>query len=159
MSNLELKKKAENLIKDKKWDFYLIYLFFYTKTVTDSNIQKKVYSGYTKKTFHVSQESFNNINFEIGGFVDISEDGYFQSVVLYINSKLLLHIKYELVESAEYFEIDKYKIYSVEEFHNDSLIDDLLIRYYKYFEQKKIQNEHEQRITNDMKYKNKFTFD
>jgi hypothetical protein len=158
MSNLELKKQAENLIKEKKWDFYLIDLFLNLEHLPSSN-QKTVYSGYTKKSFDVTQESFKDINFQIGGFVDITSEHYFQSVVLYINTKLVLHVKYELRESAEWFESDKYKVYSIEEFHNDSLINELLIESHESFRQKRLQERNQQRINENMLFKNKFTFD
>jgi hypothetical protein len=158
MNNLEHQKKAENLIKEKKWDFYLIDLFLRLRHLPSSN-QKIVYSGYTKKYFDVHQESFKNINFEIGGFVDITYDGHFQSVVLYINTKLVLHVKYQLPESAEYFESDKYKVYSVEEFHNDSVINELLIESHESFRQKRLHESNQRRIKEEMLLKNKFTFD
>jgi len=158
MSNLELKKQAESLIKENKWDFYLIDLFLHLSHLPSSN-QKTVYSGYTKKSFDVTQESFKDINFEIGGFVDITYNGHFQSVVLYINTKLVLHVKYQLPESAEYFESDKYKVYSVEEFHNDSLINELLFESHESFRQKRLQERNQQRINEDMLLKNKFSFD
>ena len=158
MSNLELQRKAENLIKDKKWDFYLIDLFLHLRHLS-STIKKNVYSGYTKVSFDVIEESFKDINFQIGGFNNITSEDYLQSVVLYIESKLVMHIQYKLENSAEWFETHKYKIVSVEEFHNDSKINELLVGCHKSFEQKILNDKHQQRIANDMRYKNKFTFD
>ena len=88
MSNLELQKKAENFIKEKKWDLYLLELFFNTQSFSSlleqNNFEEEFNFGFTdiffldkeielkhsKKTITFLRAKFNDINFMIGGDLD-----------------------------------------------------------------------------------------
>ena len=182
MSNLELQKKAENFIKEKKWDLHLIELFLNTLSFSSeskqNNFEQDINFGFTdiffldkeielkhsKKIIHFLRAKFNDINFMIGGDIDsfISFDDSVvskQTVILYIDEKLIMNIVYHSPNNTYGTLSNEYKFSSIEEFHNHVSIHELLLKTYLAKKQKNIQYQNKIKSEEDKIYKDKFSFD
>ena len=182
MSNLELQKKAENFIKEKKWNLHLLELFLNTQSFSSllehNNFEEEFNFGFTdiffldkeielkhsKKTITFLRAKFNDINFTIGGDLDsfISFDDSVRAtltIILYIDEKLIMNITYDS-QLETYGTISyPYKFSSVEEFHNHASIHELLLKTYLAHKQKLIQRQNKYNSERDNNYKDKFSFD
>ena len=181
MSNLELQKKAENFIKEKKWDLHLIDLFLNTQHfsswinrdnfeeynfgLTDiSFLEKEIELKHSKKNIEFLRAKFDDINFMIGGDFDsfsTPDDSYYaiQTVILYLEENIVMNIRYEQ-PNLDYLSLaNQYKVWSVEEFHNHQSLNDLLTKTFESNKQQEKERNRNRTKERDNSYKDKFSFD
>ena len=180
MNNLELQKKAENFIKEKKWDFYLVDLFLNTNhfhawiklaefddynfgLINLSFSSKEISLKYGSKSIDFLHAKFEDINFSIGGYHDsisLPDDNLnLLTVFLFIDEKIVMNIRYKEPNYDFTSLSSEYKIFSVEEFHNHASIHELLLKTYLAHKQKLIQRQNKYNSERDNNYKDKFSFD
>ena len=180
MNNLELQKKAENFIKEKKWDFYLVDLFLNTNhfhawiklaefddynfgLINLSFSSKEISLKYGSKSIDFLHAKFEDINFSIGGYHDsisLPDDNLnLLTVFLFIDEKIVMNIRYKEPNYDFSSLSSEYKIFSVEEFHNHQSLNDLLIKTSEANKQKEKERNRKRRIERDNSYKDKFSFD
>ena len=181
MNNLELQKKAESFVKEKKWDLHLMNLFLNTQHFSswmnrddfdDYNFglkdislkDKEIELKNSKKNLQFLKASFNDINFMIGGDFDsfiLPDDSYCatQTVILCLEEEIVMNVRYESPNSDYSSLASEYKIRSVEEFHNHVLLHELLLQTYLANKQKIIQRNNKFNSERNKSYKDKFTFD
>ncbi len=180
MSNIDLQKKAENFIKEKKWDFYLIDLFLNTNhfhawikhdNFDDYNFglsnlsfsSKEIVFKYDSKNIDFLHAKFEGINFSVGGYEESISlpDDYLRllTVFLFIDEKIVMNVRYK-EPHYEYTSLSsEYKIFSVEEFHNHQSLNDLLSKTSEANKQKDKERDRKRRKDIDDGYKDKFSFD
>lgn len=180
MNNIELKEKAESFIKEKKWDLYLIDLFLNTKHfsswsqrddfesynfgLTDITfLDKEIELKHSKKIIKFLRAKFNDINFMIGGEHEsmYTPDSSFslQTVILFIDEKLVMYVRYDEPDIDYSSLSSQYEVWSVEEFHNHTSIQELLSKTYLTNKQKTIERNNKFNSERDKSYKDKFSFD
>ena len=180
MNNLELQTQAVELIKKNKWDFHLIKLYFNTNhfkewmkhdNFTELNFglknisfeQRKIEILIGQKEINFLKAKFNDINFMIGGcdeLISLEDDTLsLQHIILYIDEKIVMKVQFTLRNMEGYFLPESYSIFSVKEFHNHRLINDLLIKTSEANRQKRLERNRKDRIELDNSYKDKFNLD
>jgi hypothetical protein len=82
-----------------------------------------------------------------------------QSVILFIDEKIVMYVRYE-EPCVDYSSLaSEYKVWSVEEFHNHSSIQELLLNTYLANKKKTSQRISKFNNEQDKSYKDKFSFD
>jgi hypothetical protein len=137
MTNSELRAKAEKLIRENKWDLFLIELYLNSRHFNSwkqrddfdqynfgllniSKISKENING--KKSVEFLAATFNEVNFMIG---NVGESD--PTVVLYIDEKLVMNCSYVYhADEMCTFQPKDHKLISVEEFHSNPKIEKLL---------------------------------
>jgi hypothetical protein len=179
-NNLELKEKAFNYVKEKRWDYLLLHTFLAVKHypywskrddfATNWNIglddvsseTKLLACGYKKKETEFVRARFDNIVFETGGFSDSTSmpDGELFvtfACSLILDKKPVLTIYYNQ-KNTEAYSAKDYDMMSVEELHVDPRIDELLLGVEKLIkEHAKLVNRREAERRNQQ-YEGKFSF-
>ena len=178
--NLELAKKALDYVKSRRWDYLLVHAFLaiehYHAWSERDDFEDKLNIGlknissekrllvcdYLKQETQFLKATYNNINFEIGGFSHSSSmpDGeYFVTFAcsLLIDDKVVLNAMYNERGMDAYFAND-YWISSVQELHVDKRIDELLVGIESLITQHKIREKERQTAAENQKYEGKFTF-
>lgn len=179
-SNLELKEKVLNYVKDKRWDFLLVHAFLAIQHYSSwskrddfedelnlglknlSFSEKLLVSGRREENVNFVNAIVNNVNFSIGGLIDHTSmpDGSSYTVLncsLLIENKVVLTIQYS-EKDYESYDASHHTMISVEELHVDSKIDCVLSNIEALIkEHKKLQNR--KRLTQENEqYDGKFSF-
>jgi hypothetical protein len=180
--NLELKEKAKQYVKEKRWDYLLVNAYLETKhfiywsrrhdfeekwNIGLTNISSEIRTlecGYKKNEnneFLVA--NFNNIKFKIGGLRDTTYmpdgDAYTTlSIVLLIDEKVVLSARYS-EDADDPLRARDYGIVSVEELHSIPEISELLEGIARAVDEKNERDELKRKKEEDNSYDGKFTFD
>ena len=176
--NLELKKKALDYVKDRRWDYLLVHAFlaikYYPSWSTNDDFEEKHNIGlknissvnrtlvcaYLKEETQFVKATYKDIVFEIGGFSHRSwvPDGDVTfACSLLIDEKVVLTAEYSERDMDAYFAGD-YSISSVEELHVDKRVDELLVGIERLITQHRAREEERQTKVKNQKYAGKFTF-
>ena len=178
--NLELAKKALAYVKEKRWDYLLVHAFLETQHYhawskrgdfedewniglrNISSEKKPLVCDYLKEETTFLKATYNDINFEIGGFSHSfsAPDGDYSvtfACSLIIDGQTVLTAMYSEKDTDAYFPRD-FSIFSVEELHVDMRIDDLLNGIETLITQHVNRREQRESERRDKKYEGKFTF-
>lgn len=180
MNNLELQKKAEKFVTEKKWDDLLIEAFielqhypswskrydFESKLnigVTNVGVEKKqldteIINDYAD--FCVCE--FANLKFKIGGnrkFISMPDGDFsiYQAVELYLDDRRVLSLLYYAKNDDPILATD-FKLTTVAELHNDVRIEKLLTELSKAIKTKFAKLKADAIEIHNNKLKGKFTF-
>ncbi len=179
-NNLELKEKAFQYAKERRWDYLLVLAFLELKDYPSwskqydfnerlniglsdiSSEQKRLICGYLKKETVFVKATYKDISFGIGGFHNYSDnpDGdIFNTFAasLVIDEKTALTIHYHERDFDAYFPQD-YKMIGVEELHVNSKIDELLLGIETLINEHKEEQDKKRKKQENKQYEGKFSF-
>ncbi len=170
MINSELQAKAKSLIKQNKWDLYLIELYLNSRhfnhwkhrddfdeynfgLVNVSEVSKNNFYG--KESVQFLKATFDDINFMIGNIGDSDP-----TVILYIDEKIVMNCRYVYhADEMCTFQPTDHKLISVEEFHSNVKINELLTRTSSAYKKKENERRQKNKEKIDKSYDGKFTFE
>lgn len=168
----KLKQKAKKILTDKNWDKLLIEAHLASKDFVVRSQREDFENlgltniSFTKKPIEVGIYNYvtefligeiKGIKFELGVYthraISFDDEPYITAIIsLIINNNKSLGVIYETQEEA--FRAYQYTLISVEEFHNNDLIDPLLMAFQEAINvRERRRNEKEEK-----RYTGKFTF-
>jgi hypothetical protein len=170
MTNSELREKAKKLIKENKWDLYLIELYLNSRHF-NSWKQRDDFDQYNFELLNISKlikenicgkesvefltATFNEINFMIG---NVGESD--PTIILYIDEKIVMHCRYVYhADEMCTFQPKDHKLFSVEEFHSNPKIEQLLSGTSNAYKKSERERNQKNKQKFDESYDGKFTFD
>lgn len=179
-NNLELKEKAFQYAKERRWDYLLVLAFLELKDYPSwskqydfnerlnigleniSSEQKLLVCGYLKQETMFVKATYKNIRFSIGAFTHFYDDPEGDSFnilasSLMIDEKTALTIKYRERNFDTHHFPGHYKIMGVEELHVDLKIDELLLGIEALINEHKEEKEKRRKKQENHQYNGKFS--
>jgi hypothetical protein len=180
MNNLELQKKAEKFVTEKKWDDLLIEAFIelqhYPSWSKRNDFESKLNIGVMNVGVERKQLDteiindyvdfcvceFTNLKFKIGGkrkFISLPDGDFsiYQAVELYLDDRRVLSLLYYAKNDDPILATD-FKLITVAELHNDVRIEKLLTELSKAIKTKFAKLKADAIEIHNNKLKDKFTF-
>jgi hypothetical protein len=176
----EIKESARNFIVDKGWDLLLMEAYLTTRhfiawsdrddfqerwNIGVKNIYgvtRPVDIGYVNDEAEFLCGEIAGINFQLGGVMDYDSmpDGdsfNTANISLFVEGRRVMAVRYTFSSLDTYFAED-YRIFCVEEFHNDEIIGRLLFSLHNGKIEQEKRGVELDRIKEEEKYRGKFSF-